>query len=243
MIEDLDGIVISEKNYSETSKIINVFTKEHGIIGILAKGAKSIKSPLRSVTTKLTYGTFTVYYKNDKLSTLKEVSIINNLNNIKKNINSISFASYLVDLACQVYKENSSKDIYNILISGLIKINDGFDPFVITNIIELKYLEYLGVLPVIDRCAVCGSQDNIVTLSSDNGGYLCSKCHKDEPLISDKSIKLIRMYYYVDIDKIDKLEIKDQHKFEVNNFLNLYYERYTGLYLKSKSFLNSIIGC
>ena len=26
MIEDLDGIVISEKNYSETSKIINVFT-------------------------------------------------------------------------------------------------------------------------------------------------------------------------------------------------------------------------
>ena len=79
MIEDLDGIVISEKNYSETSKIINVFTKEHGIIGILAKGAKSIKSPLRSVTTKLTYGTFTVYYKKDKLSTLKEVSIINNL--------------------------------------------------------------------------------------------------------------------------------------------------------------------
>jgi len=243
MIEDLDGIVISEKNYSETSKIINVFTKEHGIIGILAKGAKSIKSPLRSVTTKLTYGTFTVYYKNDKLSTLKEVSIINNLNNIKKNINSISFASYLVELACQVYKENSSKDIYNYLISGLIKINDGFDPFVITNIIELKYLEYLGVLPVIDRCAVCGSQDNIVTLSSDNGGYLCSKCHQDEPLISDKSIKLIRMYYYVDIDKIDKLEIKDQYKFEVNNFLNLYYERYTGLYLKSKSFLNSIIGC
>ena len=240
-MEDVEGIVISEKNFSETSKIIDVFTKEYGIISLMAKGAKSIKSPLRSVTTKLTYGVFTIYYKKDKLSVLKEVNVLNNLNNIKKDITNISFASYLVDLACQVYKENSSHDIYQILISGLLKINERFDPFVITNIIELKYLEYLGVLPVIDRCASCGRQDNIVTLSSDFGGYLCASCHTDEPIISDKSIKLIRMYYYVDIDKIDKLEIKSQYKNEINNFLNLYYERYTGLYLKSKSFLNSII--
>ena len=240
-MENVDGILISEKSYSETSKIVNVFTKEYGIISILAKGAKGIKSPLRSVTTKLTYGTFTIYYKKDKLSILKEVNVLNNLNNIKKDITCISFVTYLVDLACQVYKENNNKDIYNILISGILKINDGFDPFAITNIIELKYLEYLGVLPVIDRCANCGRQDNIVTLSSDFGGYLCSNCHTDEPIISDKSIKLIRMYYYVDIDKMDKLEIKKQYKSEINNFINLYYERYTGLYLKSKSFLNSII--
>ena len=180
-------------------------------------------------------------YKKDKLSLLKEVSIIDNLSNVKKSIDNISFVSYLVDLACQVYKECQDKDIYNILISGILKINENYDPLVITNIIELKYLEYLGVLPVIDKCAVCSRQDNIVTLSSDYGGYLCSKCHTNEPLISDKSIKLIRMYYYVDINKIEKLEIKNQYKFEVNNFLNLYYERYTGIYLKSKSFLNSIM--
>ncbi len=34
MVEEVEGIVISEKAYGETSKIINVFTKEYGILGM-----------------------------------------------------------------------------------------------------------------------------------------------------------------------------------------------------------------
>ena len=51
MIKSVDGIVVSETNYGETSKIINILTKE-GIIGIIAKGARSIKSPLRIYAQK-----------------------------------------------------------------------------------------------------------------------------------------------------------------------------------------------
>ena len=58
MIEKVEGIVVSEKSYGETSKIINLLTKEYGVIGIIAKGAKTLKSPLRSVTEKLCYGEF-----------------------------------------------------------------------------------------------------------------------------------------------------------------------------------------
>ena len=57
MTESVEGIVVSETNYSETSKIINVITKE-GTIGLLSKGARTIKSPLRSVSTKFTYATW-----------------------------------------------------------------------------------------------------------------------------------------------------------------------------------------
>ena len=241
MLVDVEGIVISEQDFKESSKIINIFTKEYGIIGLMAKGAKGIKSPLRSSTTKLSYGVFTIYYKEDKLSLLKDLNIKDNFKNILKDIEKISFATYLVELAKQVYKESENSNVYDILISGLKKINELFDPLVITNIIELKYLEYLGVLPVIDRCSSCGKQTNIVTMSADAGGYLCGSCHTNEPIISDASIKLIRMYYYVDIDKIDTLNVKKQYKEEINNFLDLYYERYTGMYLKSKKLLNSII--
>ena len=139
------------------------------------------------------------------------------------------------------YYSTPTEEVYNILINGILKINELFDPKVITNIIELKYLDYLGVLPIIDRCSICGNKNNIVTLSSDKGGYLCKTCHTNEPLISDESIKLIRLYYYVDISKIDKLNVSIKNKEEINNFLNLYYERYTGIYLRSKNFLNNII--
>ncbi len=240
MYEQLTGIVISEQNYGEKSKIINILTEEKGIIGIMAKGARSLKSPLRSVSCKLTYGVFNIYYKKDKLSILKEVSILNNFNNIRKNIDLISYASYLIDLASQVVRHGSDKNVFSNLISALIKINDGFNADVITNILELKYLDNLGVLPVLDRCVDCGSTSNIVTLSSDRGGYLCSNCRLNEPIIPSKAIKLIRMYYYVDIGKIDNIDVSSDITKQINDFLDNYYDRYTGLYLKSKSFLNNL---
>ena len=83
MLKKIEGIIISETNYGETSKIINIFTKD-GIIGAIAKGAKSIKSPLRSFTMTFTYAEFNIYYNENKLSTIKSADIINDLSNIKK---------------------------------------------------------------------------------------------------------------------------------------------------------------
>ena len=237
---DVEGIIINVKNYGDTSKIIDILTKEYGVIGVMAKGCKSLKSNLRSVTDKLTYATFTIYFKKDKLSILSEASVINNFSNIKKDIEKISYASFLIDLTNQVYKQCEDNSLYDLLISSLIKINNNFNPLIITNIIELKYLEYLGVMPNLNGCSICGSK-NVVTLSSDKGGYLCMKCHTNEPIVSDKAIKLVRMYTLVDINKIDKLDIKKDVVYEVNNFIDDYYDRYTGLYLKSKVFLKNII--
>ena len=240
MVIDIEGIVINTKNYGDTSKILDIFTKEYGVIGVIAKGCKSLKSNLRSVTEKLTYATFTIYYKKDKLSILSEASVLNNFSNIKKDIEKISYASFLCDLTNQVYKQCEDNNLYDLLISSLKKINDNFNPLVITNILELKYLEYLGVMPNLDGCSICGSK-SVVTLSSDKGGYLCLKCHTNEPIVSDKAIKLVRMYTLVDIDKISKLDIKKEYVYEVNRFIDDYYDRYTGLYLRSKSFLKNIV--
>lgn len=239
MIEKVEGIVLNEKAYGETSKIINVITKQYGIIGIIAKGARTLKSEFRTTTTKLSYGYFNIIYKEGKLSTLMNVDIINPFKNIIKDIQKISYASFILELTEQVIKQ-THKNIFDIMISSLEKINEGYDPLIILNIVELKYLDYLGVMPILDRCSVCGSTNNIITLSSDKGGYVCKNCHTNEKIISEKAIKLIRMFYYVDISKITKLEIGNVTKYEINEFLDMYYDTYTGLYLKSKSLLKNI---
>lgn len=239
MIE-VEGIIVSEMDYKDTSKIIGIMTKTHGLISCIAKGSKRIKSPLRSTTGKLTYGKFQILYKEDKLSILTEVDVINIFKKIKTDIICISYASFLVDLAGQVMKQNNNPEIYDLLISGLLKIDEGFDPAVITNIIELKYLDYLGVMPIIDSCAVCGRTNNIATISVRKGGYLCNYCRNDETLVDEKTIKLLRMYYYVDISKITKLDINQTVKNEIDKFLDEYYDDYTGLYLKSKKFLKDL---
>jgi len=241
VIQKVEGIIIHEQDYSETSKIIKVLTKEYGIIGVIAKGAKRIKSNLRSTSGKLTYGYFHIYYKKNKLSDLITVDVINPFKNIKKDITKISYTSFIIELVEQIIKEEYHEKVYTLLINCIVKIDDGYDPLVITNILELKLLEYLGVKPMIDSCAICGNKDSIITISVDKGGYICSNCYRSEIKISDKSIQLIRMFYYVDVAKITKLDISDSSKKEIDKFLNDYYDKYTGLYLKSKKFLDNLL--
>ncbi len=238
-MKDIEGIILKEQPYSETSKLLKIITKE-GIIDLIAKGSRTLKSELRSVTTKMTYGVFHIHYKEDKLSTLISVDVIDNLKNIKKDITKISYASFLIELASQVIKQNSSESIYTILVSALKKINENYDPLIITNIVELKYLDYLGVMPILDGCAICGTKSNITTMAGSRGGYVCNNCYTNEKKVDEKSIKLLRMLYYVDIDKISSTNIKENIKKEINDFIDEYYELYTGLYLKTKSFLKNL---
>lgn len=240
MIKKVCGIVLSEVDYKESSKIINVLTEEIGIVGMVARGTKKIRSNLSSVTSKLTYGYFHIEYKENGLSTLIEVDVINNFRNIKRDIGMMSYSLYLLELAMQVYKHESNKEIYNLLIASLNKIDEGFDYKVITNIFELKMLDFLGIRPVVDECVNCGSKVDIVTVSSYRGGYLCKNCAQGEKIVNIKTIKLLRMFYYVDISKIEKLDVSQNIKKELSQFIYDYYDRYSGIYLKSRDFLQNL---
>ena len=240
MIKKIEGIILSEVDYKESSKIINVLTKEYGIIGFIAKGTKKVNSPLTAVTSKLTYGYFHVKYKENGLSTLMEVDVIDRFKNIKKDISMMSYSLYLLELSDRVYKHSENNTIYDELIASLKKINEGYDYQVITNIFELKMLDYLGIKPVVDECVNCGSKHDIVTISSYKGGYLCKNCARGEVIVNIKTIKLLRMFYYVDINKISKLEVSDSIKKELSRFIYDYYDRYSGLYLKSREFLSNL---
>ena len=238
-IVKVKGIIISENPYSETSKLLNIYTEEHGIIGVIAKGAKRLKSPLRSVTSKLTYAYFMINYKEGKLSNLISADVINPFVNMKSDLLKISYASFLLELTFNVTKQSNNENLFNILESSLIKIEEGFDPTIITNILEIKYLDYLGVKPTLDSCSVCGST-NILTLSTTKGGFVCKNCHTNEKIVDKKTLQVIRMLYFVDINKISKISIGEKTKEEIDEFIDEYYDKYTGLYLNSKKFLKSI---
>ncbi len=234
------GIVITDTNYSESSKVLNIMTKEKSLIGVISKGCRNYKSKLRSTSSKLTYGYFYINYKENSLSNLLEVDIIDELKTIKTDLKKIGYTTYLVDLARQVMKQNDNDKIFDILEASLLKIEKGFDPSLITNIAELKYLSYLGVKPILDKCSTCGNTKDIVTVNSDAGGYICKNCYTNEYITDEKTLKLLRMFDFLDISKIKELNILDKNKKEINKFLEDYYTKYTGLYLKSKDFLSQI---
>ena len=83
---NVEGVVISTVPYKENSKIINIFTKDMGIIGCISKGCKSMKSKLRLPSEKFAYGigdspeiTFTIKAINNKqFAGIKANALISN---------------------------------------------------------------------------------------------------------------------------------------------------------------------
>ena len=240
-IVDVKGLVLNETNYSDSSKILNVLTSEYGLIGIISKGCRNLKSKLRGASRKLVYGTFHFYYKENGLSTLISIDVISDYPKTIMNLENVVYASYLLDLTRQVVKQSKDSNILPLVVSSLDKIENGLNPAVVTNILELKYLDFLGVSPIVTGCAVCGKTTNIVSLSPTAGGFICKDCYQNEGYYSDKAIKLLQMYYYVDLEKITKIDVNPKVNEEINKFLEDYYDRYTGIYLNSKKMLKNVL--
>lgn len=237
-IISVEGFVISTTPYQEKSKIINILTREYGIIGCMSKGCKSLKSKLRLASEKFAYATFHLYYKENTLSTLIEADILDYFVNIKSDIKALSYLTYITELSTNVYKESNNIEVYDLFINAVKALEKGFEPKVITNILELQYLTYIGIDLNLDECVICGSS-KVATISLSKGGYVCSNCKTTEPIISEKVIKMMRLYYYVDISKITSLDIDKNVIEDINKIISEYYDEYSGVITKSKNFLKT----
>lgn len=238
MKETIEGIVLNETNYGETSKILNILTKEHGYISVMAKGSRTLKSKIRGISMKLVYANFTISYKANGISNLIEGNVINSFKNIMLDLNKMNYALYAINLVKNVLKENNNPEIYDILKKILIKINDGFSSNILINILEVKMLNYLGVNPNFNECIMCSSKD-ILTFDITLGGVVCKNCYQDTYLFLPNTLKLLKLFQDVDILKIDKLNLSNKSiKQELDFFIKEYYETYTGIYLLNKDKLH-----
>lgn len=236
MIKKIKGIVIKEIDYKDTSKIIEVITSS-GIYSIIAKGAKNVKSPLFSGTSYLSYSEFCIYEKSS-ISTLKSVDLISVFKNAMKDIVKISASAYLVNLCVQVYKQNNSSEIYDLLLYGINKIDSGINTLGVVNIIEIKLLKYLGLELHLNGCTICGSK-NISYLSLDYSGYLCSSCTNAK--MDKKILKLIKMYDVINLSKLENFNVSKDILLQIDKFIDEYYDKYTGLYLQNKKMFNELM--
>lgn len=240
-IKKVEGIVTGEQNYSESSKILKIFTRDLGLISVISKGCKKPKSNLHEGSNNLIYGIFDISYKEDGLSTLVGIDIKNNFKNITMDYKDLAkkmYAFTIIDISMQVIPdkeidEEEKKKIYDILISTLNKINDGINPRVLLSIVMLKYLSFLGVLPNLDSCAFCGSNYDIITMDARSFGFVCRECYTNEKIVNEKALKLLRMLYYVDIDKIKQLDVGEEIE-DIEEFIDNYYEEHTGIYFNIK---------
>ena len=231
MKETIEGIILNETNYSETSKILNILTPTHGYISVMSKGSRTMKSKLRGISMKLVYANFTISYREKGISNLIEGSLINSFKNIMTDYHKMTYANNCINIVKNVLKENNDSNIFTILKDSLVKINDGFNPKLIYIILKTKLLNYLGVKPNFTECINC-SNKNIKTFDLQIPGAICDNCYTDTYLFLPNTLKLLNLFQNIDISKIDKLNITSNKVIEeLEFFLKEYYDSYTGIYI------------
>ncbi|MEH7353189.1 DNA repair protein RecO [Neobacillus drentensis] len=243
MLQKCEGIVIRTTDYGETNKIVTLYTREWGKVGIMARGAKKPNSRLSSITQLFTHGYFLVQ-RGSGLGSLQQGEINTSMRSIGEDIFLTAYASYIVELTDKCTEEKKPNPFhFELLYQTLNYMNEGYDPNILMNIYEMKMLNVMGLYPILNQCSVCGSTDGHFSFSIREGGFICHRCLDKDPYhfkISPASVNLLRLFYYFDLSRLGTISVKDETKEELKKVITAYYEEYSGLHLKTKKFLNSM---
>ncbi len=243
MLQKVEGIVIRTTDYGEANKILTLYTRELGKIGVMARGAKRPKSRLSSISQLFTHGHY-VFQKTSGLGVLNQGEIVKSFRDLRADIFLTAYAAYIVELLDKLTEQHEINPyLYELLFQTLQYIDEGLDYEILTRIFEVKMLRVAGVGLHVDGCVHCGATEGEFSFSIKEGGFLCHRCwHVDERTlkINANTAKLLRLFYHFDMNRLGSISVKQETKEQLKTVLEAYYEEYSGLHLKSKRFLQQL---
>lgn len=243
MLEKIEGIVIRTTDYGESHKITAIYSREAGKISAMARGAKKTNSRLAAVSQLFTYGYFLIQTGRG-LGTLQQGEIISPLRGLKEDIFKTAYATYIVEMVDRSTQDNEPNPyLFELLYQSLNYISEDYDPEIITHIFEMKMLHVLGLYPEMKKCTVCGTTEGGFGFSIRENGLICHRCLDKDPHylpLSQNAIKLLRLFYFFDLNRLGTISVKSETKKELKQAIDMYYEEYSGLFLKSKRFLEQM---
>lgn len=125
MIQTTEAIVLTSKNYSESSKIIHLFTKEFGKISAIAKGATNPKNKYGKLLQPTNYLLVTFYQKStNQLQLLTDAEIVENFWNLHTNIDKSAFALAIIETIYKLFEDYyPNKNVFNLVLDSFRFLN------------------------------------------------------------------------------------------------------------------------
>ncbi|MFX3616058.1 MAG: DNA repair protein RecO [Sporolactobacillus sp.] len=238
-----EGIVLRTTDYGETNKIITVYTKEYGKIGLMARGAKRPKSTLASVSHVLFYG-LCLFNKGRGLGLLYQAESIQSFTTIRMDIEKMGYAALIAELTDRLTEDGRpSTALYRLIVGILLLMEDGSDPAVLSSIFAIKMMEYAGIRPRLDRCIKCGGNSKPFFFSVAGGGMLCCNCARTDPYalsMSAATARLLVLFLKIPIERIGNISLKPQTIHEIEQIIYSCYEQNAGIKLRARRFIDQL---
>jgi DNA repair protein RecO (recombination protein O) len=188
------ALVLQAFPYSETSKILRLYTWDHGLASVIAKGALRPKSKYGGVLEPFTEGVATFYHRYGRdLHTLSGFDLVKSRQGLGRSLTGFAGASLLAEMVLRVGTEEAHPELYETLAGAWDAIaaapdGDGALAAALTGAWTLVAL--LGYEPQTDHCIVCErplAAAEPVRFDTVAGGVACTRCRPAGRLVDAAS--------------------------------------------------------
>lgn len=227
MFLETKGLVIRQTKYSESDKILTIFTKEKGKIQAIAKGARRPKSQLMGSTEVFCYSEF-LLYSGKSLYNVNQGQIIEPFYALREDIYKLSYATFILELIDSSVPDEEPNDmLFELLIKTLKTLSEMKEDYnKLLLAFQIKYISFIGFRPQLNLCVSCGYDfQNNIKFDIIEGGTVCEKCFSNNSQqlnISKNIIDLMRKLLYIKLEEIDKLTIPKSAEKKIEEVLIKY---------------------
>jgi len=173
-----EAFVITSSEWRETSLIIRCYTREHGKLGIIAKGIRRPKTRIGSPLETFSHVEIVFFLKpGADLATLKEADTLDYYPMIRKDLVRFGLASFffeILDSGVEAHERHPA--LYTLISHFLSALNREDLPPESVSPYFLFLAGELGFSPRLDKCALCPSLDNLLFFDPGQGRTVCSGC-------------------------------------------------------------------
>lgn len=204
-IENATALVVRASDWSETSSIATLFTREHGKLRVLAKGARRLRSSFEVSLDLLTVCRIVVIRKQSGLDLLTEARVEERFGGLRSRLPALYAGYYIAELLGDGTQDHDPHPtLFDAALENLRSLNNpGCDIVRQTMRFELVWLHELGYRPRLDRCAVCNAEDlkpsaGRISFSPVAGGVVCEACEagqRDRRPLSVAAWAVLRSLY------------------------------------------------
>ncbi len=177
-----DAIILQTFAYSDTSKILRLLTRTHGVRSAIAKGALRPRSRFGGVLEPFTRGEATIYLKDGRdLHTLSAFEMARPRQELGRDLLRFGAACLLAEILVRTGSEEADPALYERVDRAFEHLRTtGSDDVQSVALSEIWALVgHLGFAPALDVCLVCGRPvDGNADVFFDYaaGGIHCPEC-------------------------------------------------------------------
>lgn len=243
MLGKAEGVVLRTHDYGEGNKILTVFTKEMGKVGMMAQGARKTKSRFAAVSQPFTHALF-LFHIGSGLASLNQAELIQSFPKIREDLYKTAYASYILELTDRLTEERQKSSLlFEILQETLKQMEEGKDYETLARIYEVKILSLSGYKPVLQACSICRGEEAPWFFSVREGGLLCQSCRTKDPysfLLLDGVARLLNLFQQLNLSQIGNINLKTSTKQQLEKVMYLFMDEYVSIRLKSRKFLEQL---